>query len=164
MQSPPSPKLASGLPGAATRASLDAAVPFAVGLHAFVALVHGIAHQRVSVDLTAWQSVFVFAVVVVAPIAGVVVRVRGHWRTGTLVIAVSMLASFAFGILYHFVLGGDDDVRLHGAWNASAHHSVWAWVFTISAVAVVTSELAGAVVAGAGLLRGHHGQHASAGH
>lgn len=164
MQSSLSPEVASRRPRAVPRRPLDGALTFIVALHVLISLIHGIAHQRVSVDLTAWQDVFVAAVVVIAPVAGVVIRARGHWRTGTLVTAVSMLASFAFGTLYHFVLGGDDNIRLHGAWNASAHHSVWAWVFTISAVAVVASELAGAVVAGAGLLRGHHGQHASPGH
>jgi hypothetical protein len=120
-----------------------------------IALVHGVAHGRVSVDLTAWQSVFVGAVVIIAPVAGLAVRARGRRRTGTLVIAVSMLASFVFGTLYHFVLAGDDNVRLHGAWNVSAHHSVWAWVFTVSAVWVVASELAGAVVAGMALAAPH---------
>ena len=134
-----------------TSRSLDALVTLIVGLHVLIALLHGIAHGRESVDLTAWQGVFVAAVVIVAPVAGVAIRTHGRWRTGTVVTAVSMLAAFVFGTLYHFVLGGDDNIRLHGAWNASADHSVWAWVFTVSAIGVVASELAGAVVAGMAL-------------
>ena len=151
MQHHLSPVLTPRRSGALPRGPLDGLVLFVVGLHALIAFVHGIAHQRVSVDLTEWQGVFVGAVVVIAPVAGVVVRAWGRWRMGTLVIAVSMLAAFVFGTLYHFVLGGDDNIRLHGAWNASAHHSVWAWVFTVSAVGVVAIEMAGAVVAGLAL-------------
>lgn len=151
MHSPLSPELALRRPGAVSRGPLDGLVLFVVVLHFLIALIHGIAHGRVSVDLTTWQGVFVGAVVVIAPVAGVVVRARGRRRVGTLVTAVSMLAAFVFGTLYHFVLGGDDNIRLHGAWNASAHPSAWAWVFTVSAVGVVASEMAGAVVAGMAL-------------
>ena len=151
MQSSLLPQVARRRPRSVPRGPLDGALTFIVVLHVLISLVHGIAHQRVPVDLTAWQGVFVAVVVVISPVAGIVVRARGRWRTGTLVTAVSMLASVVFGTLYHFVLGGDDNVRLHGAWNASAHHSLWAWVFTVSAVLVVASELVGAVVAGLAL-------------
>lgn len=81
-----------------------------VALHAAVNAGHGIPHAAIPVPLAAWQWAFVVAVVGVAPPVSVWALWRGRRKLGAVLLAVSMAASLAFGLYFHFVAPTNDHV------------------------------------------------------
>ena len=83
--------------------------------------VHGIAHAGQGlISLPAWQLAYVTVVIYVAPIAAVLLLRTGFRRTGAWMLLSSMAGAFVFGLVYHFLVPGPDNVfTLHtGAWRA----------------------------------------------
>lgn len=87
-------------------------------LHLLVTLWHGYAHTRLEVTLPPEQNAFVFLVVILAPLAGLLVWTR-YLRIGVWIFSLSMLGSFLFGTYHHFVVVSADHI-LHLP-NGSAH-------------------------------------------
>jgi hypothetical protein len=110
----------------------------AVLAHLLVTFVHGAAHRGADVGLGPAQTLFVFLVIEVGPILGLVLS-RYRPRLGGWTVAASMAGALVFGFVNHFVLISPDHVS-HVAAD-------WRPLFTSSAVLLVLSELAG-VVAG----------------
>ena len=69
-----------------------------VYVHAAVLIVHGAAHARLHVPLSTWGSVFVAAVIGIAPIVGLVLLKHGNRLQGTGVLGTAMAGSLFFGI------------------------------------------------------------------
>ena len=106
-------------------------------LHLLVTIPHSIAHTNLGIDMSQWQNVYIYLVILLAPIvAGVLLWRRS--RSGFLVLVVSMAGSFLFGVLYHFVLSGADNAM-------TLHPHPWTMTFQVSAVLLALVELAGAV-------------------
>jgi hypothetical protein len=114
-----------------------------VVVHAFAVLIHSAAHVALNVRLAAWQTVYVWAVIVLLPLAaGVLFRRRT--RGGFALLAVSMLGSLVFGVHYHFIARGGDHVLAHG-------RGFWPATFLVSAVLLALVEAAAVFVAVRGL-------------
>ncbi|HVP31060.1 MAG TPA: hypothetical protein VMW35_18075 [Myxococcota bacterium] len=109
-----------------------------VVVHAFVLMVHSAAHQALPVPLSLAQSVFAYAVVVAAPLVGGFLVVRGSLRAGGLLLGLSMLGAFVFGVVNHYVLESADHVSIVPA-------GAWGDVFRASAHALAALELAGTI-------------------
>jgi len=77
--------------------------------HLVIAGVHGAAHDRAHVSLSTAQALFVFVVILAAPLASLSLR-RVGWPWAGWLMAAAMAASFAFGVANHFVLDGVDHV------------------------------------------------------
>jgi len=87
------------------------------------------------VGLTAFGNLYVLVVITIAPlVAGVLLLTR--WaRQGALLLALSMLGSFVFGVWYHFLSATSDNVmEVHGPWRSS---------FLWTAIALAIIEFAG---------------------
>lgn len=89
---------------------LAAAATAIVIVRQFVAQLHGMAHQEVGVGLATWQWVYVYSVIVVAPILAAVLYWTPLVRTGAMLLAVSMLAGMLFGVYFHFIAISPDNV------------------------------------------------------
>ena len=79
-------------------------------LHLVVASVHGFSHHRLGVDLETWQQFFVATIVVAGPLTALAVMWVFRLRLGTILLAISMAGSSAFGICYHFLLPTPDNI------------------------------------------------------
>ena len=118
----------------AIRLSLGAVV----FVHLVVSAFHGTAHDRAHVPLALWANVFVYVVILAAPLAGLALT---WWnaRVGGWVIALAMAGSFVFGVVNHFLLSSPDHI---------AHvDPQWRPLFTVTAVLLAPTEALGVVLA-----------------
>ena len=70
------------------------------------------------VTLTTFGYIYVLVVITVAPLVAVALLFSRQQRIGALLLALSMLGSFAFGLWYHFLSAGNDNVaEVHGGWR-----------------------------------------------
>ena len=112
-------------------------------LHAIVTIPHSIAHTNLHIATDTWQSIYIFVVILIAPIvAAVLIWIRR--RTGFALLTISMIGSFAFGVYYHFIAMGSDN-----AFTLQA--SSWTLTFQLSAWLLAITELGGAVIGFLGL-------------
>jgi hypothetical protein len=91
----------------------SALVGFAIGIalvHFAMNLAHAIAHTHLSIELNAFQKIFVAAVIVLAPLYAAYLIWKGKMRVGGALLALSMAGALVFGVYYHFVLSGPDHV------------------------------------------------------
>ena len=92
------------------RNSWRALVTIAVLAHLIVNVLHGQAHTSLGVGLSNWQNVYVLTVIVVAPLLALALTFTRYARVGLWLLLVSMLGSFIFGGLYHYVIISPDHV------------------------------------------------------
>jgi hypothetical protein len=91
----------------------SALVRFAIGIvliHFAINVAHGIAHTHLAIGLNAFQKIFVAVVIVVAPVYAAYLIWKGNLRTGGALLTLSMAGALAFGVYYHFILPGPDQV------------------------------------------------------
>jgi len=99
---------------------------------------HGAAHAHLGITTSLWQSAFITAVIFVAPLIGMGLTWTRKHGIGITLLALSFAGSFIFGLCYHFVLPGRDNVFSTG-------HTGWNLGFRITAVALALLELVGCV-------------------
>ena len=122
----------------ATPARLDRSVPVAIAVvHLAVQASHAYSHILADVPNTALQQGFILVVVTFGPLAAALIALRRNLRLGAGLFAASMVASFAFGYLLHFVMDTPD---LYS--NVVGEH---AGIFFHSAVSLALIELVGFV-------------------
>jgi hypothetical protein len=117
----------------------EAALAAIVLIHLTISLVHGFAHARAGVNLPRAAMLFVFAVVLIGPVAGVIVQRLALPRGGAWVVAATLGAALAFGLANHFLISGADHVtHVAGPWRT--------W-FGVTASLLVATEAAGSAAA-----------------
>ena len=83
-------------------------------VHIIITGLHGIAHQQAGVSISDFQSAYVFLVTLAAPIAAAVIMLFLNkpkiQRGGAWLLLVSMLGSLLFGLVYHVLLPGSDNI------------------------------------------------------
>lgn len=104
-------------------------------LHLVVASVHGFSHHRLGVGLETWQQVFVGTIILAGPLVALAVLWTFRPRLGTILLAICMAGSSAFGICYHFLLPTPDNIF-------SMQQSGCGHWFTITAVLLAIIETA----------------------
>ena len=116
-----------------------------IGFHLGVAALHGAAHLHYEIPLAMWQHVFIVVVIFLAPLlAGGLVLIR-KLRAGAWLMLVSMAGAALFGIYFHFLLIGPDNVSSIGL-------DSWGFVFLGTAIFLAATEVWG-VTAAVRLLR-----------
>jgi hypothetical protein len=116
------------------------AAALVVVVHTVVMLVHGAAHMRLNVELSAWANLYVLCIIGTGPIAGFFLLRSSRQRTGATILFATMIGALLFGLWNHFIAHGPDHV-LHlqaGAWRLP---------FQATAVLLAVSESAGAIIA-----------------
>ena len=129
---------AEGTPLAPRTFAITAAL--VVLAHTIIMLVHGAAHMRLNVGLSAWDSFYVLCIVGIGPIAGLLLSRSGWQCAGATILFAAMTGALLFGLWKHFIAPGPDHV-MHlktGPWRVP---------FQVTAVLLAVSEAAGAVVA-----------------
>lgn len=93
----------------------------AVVLAMAVNLPHGISHLEHPVPSPNWQYAYVAVVVYLAPIAAAGLLWTRFRTAGAWLLLVSMAASLVFGLAYHFLIPGPDNVSWlePGPWRAT---------------------------------------------
>jgi MFS family permease len=109
-----------------------------VGAHLIISIVHGMTHSAAQVPLSRAANLFVFVVILVGPLAGLLLMWSAP-RLGAYVVAITMAASLAFGFLNHFVFSSPDHVA-HVA-------SRWRPLFATTAVLLALTEALGSGLA-----------------
>jgi hypothetical protein len=108
-------------------------------LHLAISAIHGFAHAQAQVSLSPAASVFVFGVILIGPILGLMLRRTVMPWVGAWMIAATMVAALAFGLANHFLITGSDHVT-HVA-------APWRALFGTTAALLVFTEAFGAAVA-----------------
>ena len=107
-------------------------------LHLLVVVPHGIAHSTLHIEMNSWQNVYILVVINLLPLlAAVLIWMRP--RAGYLLLLISMTGSSLFGVYYHVIAQGTDNV-------ASLPEHPWAHTFQATAVLLAIIELGGAVI------------------
>jgi len=115
-------------------------VTIAVLAHLIVNVFHGQAHTRLGVGLSNWQQLFVFAVIVIAPLVALVLSFTRYDGAGLWLLLVSMLGSLIFGTVYHYIIISPDHVAHLPAGEARG-------LFRVTAVLLLITEAFGVFVA-----------------
>ena len=106
-------------------------------IHLAVNIAHGRAHAGAQVPLPVVGALFVYIVILAAPLIGLGVW-RWRPRLGGWIVAASMSAALVFGLLNHFIIDGSDHVE-HVA-------AEWRTLFGVTAALLVVCEAAGTAI------------------
>lgn len=117
--------------------SLKSIIYSLVLVHAVVSGFHGWSHFYTGVPITLAQNIFIATVIVSMPLLAVVLLTRRRMNAGCAMLSLSMLGSFIFGVVFHFILDTPD---LYS--NVYGHGSQ---MFFISAILLAALELIGFV-------------------
>jgi hypothetical protein len=107
-------------------------------MHLAVSIIHGVAHAGAHVELSQVGNLFVFIVILIGPLVGLVVTWPAR-RIGSWIVAITMAGSFVFGLVNHFLLSGDDHV--------SHVDPRWRTLFAATAMILAVIELLGSGLA-----------------
>ena len=121
-------------------------VTVAVLVHLIVTVFHGQAHTRLGVGLSDFQNTYVLIVIVFAPLVAFALSFTRYFRAGVWLLLASMLGSFIFGFVYHYVIISPDHVAHLPAGEARG-------LFRVTAVLLLITEAFGVVVAALALRR-----------
>jgi hypothetical protein len=116
----------------------------AVLAHLAVMMLHGQAHDKLSVGLSSWQNIYVLVVIAIAPLVAMVLLWTRYAHPGLTVLVVSMAASLIFGVVYHYVVISPDHVSHLPPGDAQGQ-------FRMTAALLVLTELFGVIVGLLGL-------------
>ena len=104
--------------------------------HLVIAYLHGEAHASLGVGLVAWQWAYVYGVITVAPLVAMALYWT-RWRAaGALLLGVSMLGSFLFGVYHHFMAVSPDHVHHLPEGDAQGVFVATAYLLAISEAAI----------------------------
>jgi hypothetical protein len=112
-----------------------------VGLNTIVLIVHSAAHFSLHiVPMTIFDYLFIGIVITILPLVALfMVYNRRLSRWGALILLLSMLGSLIYGLIYHFLLPGMDNV-------AGSGPEPWHLFFVITSYLLLPMEAAGAIV------------------
>jgi hypothetical protein len=79
-------------------------------VHLIIAYLHGEAHSRLGVDLAAWQWTYAYSVITIAPLIAMALYWTAWRKAAALLLAISMVGSFLFGVYHHFLAVSPDHV------------------------------------------------------
>ena len=106
--------------------------------HAIVTTPHSIAHTNLHIAMATWQNIFIFLVILITPIVAAVLIWKRR-RPGYVLLTISMIGSFAFGVYYHFIAIGSDNVFTlpAGSWTLTFQSTAWLLAITEFAGVVI---------------------------
>lgn len=101
-------------------------------------ILHGISHVEHQVPLAAWQWAYVIFVVFLTPVVAAMLLWTRMRRVGAWLLLASMAGALVFGLVFHFLVAGPDNVF---TLNPGAAREA----FRFSAVLVALTEVLGCV-------------------
>jgi glucan phosphoethanolaminetransferase (alkaline phosphatase superfamily) len=116
-------------------------------LHIILEIVHGEMHEKLEINLSSLQFAYVTLVILFIPILSLIMILIKHLRfqrIGAILLVGSMLGSFIFGVIYHIIIPGSDNIF-------TANNDLWGLLFQFTAILLVTINVIG-IGLGIGLL------------
>jgi hypothetical protein len=116
-------------------------------LHVILEIVHGEMHENLEINLSSFQFAYVTLVILFIPILSLIMILIKHIRfqhIGAILLVGSMLGSFIFGVIYHIIIPGSDNIF-------TANNDLWGLLFQFTAILLVTINVVG-IGLGIGLL------------
>lgn len=114
-------------------------------LHLLITIPHGLAHGELKIQMNTWQNVYILTVINLLPLIAAILIWRRK-RLGFTLLIVSMIGSLLFGVFYHFIATGPDNV-------ASVPQHPWSHTFQLTAVLLAVSEASGIALGLRGIAR-----------
>ena len=111
-----------------------------IAIHLAATLWHGSAHTQLAIALSPEKTIFVYIVILIAPIGAAALIWTRYSRIGLWVFFLSMLGAFLFGAYHHYVLVSPDNIG-HLPTGSPESHSQ----FITSACVIALLELASAL-------------------
>lgn len=100
-------------------------------------LVHTASHAgQHLMSLPAWQLAYITVVIYAAPVVAAILLWTRHRLAGAWLLAASMAGSLVFGLLYHFIVPGPDNVFTQPP-------GAWATTFQVTAVLLSLLQVVG---------------------
>lgn len=109
-------------------------------VHLAASIWHGGAHTRLAITLPAEKTLFVYIVILIAPIVAAALVWTRFFSIGLWVFFLSMLGSFLFGAYHHYLLVSPDNIGHLPAGSPEAHSQ-----FITSAAVIALIELVAAL-------------------
>lgn len=131
-------------------------VNYAIGvilIHLAISLVHGLAHSRLGIGLNAAQEIFVGAVVTAAPLVAGYLLWKNKLYSGGALLAASMAGALVFGVFYHFIAPGADNVNHQFPLGPA----IWKGLFDQTATGIAGLEVLGTVLGLIVVLKSYRG-------
>jgi hypothetical protein len=108
-------------------------------VHLIVSLIHGYAHVQAHVTLPVFGQIYVLVVILLVPLLAGSLLYSRRQKNGALLTGLSLAGSFLFGVVYHFLLPGADNVtEVHGEF-----HLVFMWTAVLLAILELAGTLTG---------------------
>lgn len=108
-------------------------------INLIVSGVHGIAHGEIPVVLPPFEFSFVVIVILLCPIVAAFLVGLRHSVAGGFLLSLSMVGSFIFGIYYHFLAAGPDNIA-----SVVADGPLGS-LFRMTAILLVGAEIGGVI-------------------
>ena len=116
------------------------AVTALVVVHFIATLWHGDAHTKLAIELSPVQNIFVYVVILFAPIVAAGLAWTRYLSIGLWLFVLSMLGALLFGVYHHYVLVSPDNIGHLPSGSPQSHTQ-----FISSAAAIALLELASAL-------------------
>jgi hypothetical protein len=110
-----------------------------VWLHLLINVVHVISHIDKSVWLNLFGDVFVLVVVLLAPLLALLLLSTRWQKLGAWLLTLSMLGSFIFGVVSHFIVSGSDNI-------SQVSPNGWQLAFVSTAFLLAISQALGTAI------------------
>jgi NADPH:quinone reductase-like Zn-dependent oxidoreductase len=111
-----------------------------VAIHFVATLWHGSAHTQLAIGLPIEKTIFVFVVILIAPIVAAGLVWTRYASLGLWVFFLSMLGALLFGAYHHYVLVSPDNIGHLPTGSPDSHSQ-----FIASAAVIALLELASAL-------------------
>ena len=121
-----------------------------VVIHLAASLWHGNAHTHLGIELSTEQTLFVYIIVIIAPVVAAILACTHYVSMGLWLFCLSMLGSFLFGAYQHYMLVSPDNIHYLPAGTPESHSH-----FMISACVIALVEI-GSALYGAFCLGTYH--------
>ena len=105
-------------------------------VHLAISAVHGVAHQQLAIGLSREEDLFVWIVIIAAPLVAATLLLTKWRRGGGWLLAISMAGAFVFGVDKHFIAGGIDN-----AFGVAT--GMWGMTFQVTAFLLAVMEAVG---------------------
>ena len=115
-------------------------------LNAAINVMHGLAHFASQVIPGLLDSLFIGLVIGAAPLIGLLIVCKWSQRAGGLLLLISLLASFVYGLYHHFLVSGADNALTMPEGGLSA-------LFLITALLLLATEIVGSWIVATLVLR-----------
>jgi hypothetical protein len=125
-----------------------------VVVHLVASLWHGSAHARLGIALPPEKTIFVYVVILIAPIVAAVLVWTRYISIGLWVFFLSMLGALLFGAYHHYVLVSSDNIG-HLPIGSPESHSQFITSAAVIALLELASALYGAFCMGSRYARTH---------